>query len=65
MKALFASLFAALFALASLSAHALIPVGGGLVVANSDDSKDDAKKPDTDSKSDEDKKPKDDEDKKS
>jgi len=68
MKTLFASLFAALFVLSSLAAHAMSPYQPGTIVASSDDSTDGVKTPttDTDSKSDEDdkKKPEDD-DKKS
>jgi hypothetical protein len=63
MKVLFASLFAALFAFASVASYAAVQVPGGSVY-NSDDSKDDAKIPTTgtDQKSDEDDKKKPDED---
>ena len=66
MKTLFASLFAALFALASVASYASVQVSGGAVY-NSDDSKDEAKSPTTgtDQKNDEDKKKPDEDDKKS
>ena len=66
MKALLASLFAAFFALASVASHATVPVAVGAVY-NSDDAKDDAKSPttDTDKKNDEDKKKPEEDDKKS
>lgn len=66
MKAVFASLFAALFALVSVSSIAAVPVAGQSVF-NSDDAKDGAKSPttDTETKNDEDKKKPEEEDKKS
>lgn len=44
MKALFASLLAALFAFASVAGHAAAPAGG-TAIFNSDDSKDEARNP--------------------
>lgn len=66
MKAVFASLFAALFALVSVSSIAAVPAADQSVF-NSDDAKDGAKSPttDTESKNDEDKKKPEEEDKKS
>lgn len=66
MKALIASVFAALFALASTSSIAAVH-GAGQAVFNSDDTKDGAKSPttDTESKNDEDKKKPEEDDKKS
>ena len=67
MKALFASLLAALFAFASVAGYAATPAGG-TAIYNSGDSKDEAKTPapTTDQKGDEDKdKDKDKDDKKS
>jgi len=65
MKALFASLFVALFALISVSSHAAVPASTGTVY-ESDDSKDEAKSPTTGTEQkDEDDKKKEDEDKKS
>jgi len=66
MKAIAASLFAVLFALASVASHAAVQVPGGSIYS-SDDSKDDTKSPTTgtDQKNDEDKKKPDEDDKKS
>lgn len=63
MKAIAASLFAVLFALASVASYAAVQVPGGSIY-NSDDSKDDTKSPTTgtDQKNDEDDKKKPDED---
>jgi len=66
MKALLVGLFAALFALASVASHATVQVAGSTVY-NSDEEKEDAKSPttDTDKKNDEDKKKPEEDDKKS
>ena len=62
MKAVLASVFAALFALAAVTAHAAVPAQGAVVY--SDDSKDEAKSPTdgTEKKADEDDKKKPEED---
>lgn len=66
MKALIASVFAALFALASTAGIAAAPMAGQAVF-NSEDAKDGAKSPttDTESKNDDDKKKPEEDDKKS
>ena len=66
MKAVLASVFAALFALAAVAAHAAVPAPGSVVYSD-DKSKDEAKSPTdgTEQKSDDDKKKPEEDDKKS